>query len=137
MSVLGAKAIVRLQSGVLDCWKCGVTTRIVTFIRVFVGPHEFQLTVSDLANFPDLLALCQERIPKRSNIGVIKSRYTKTQERSYMSNGCYSCDALIGAFFEHDAWYYEEANLAEFQITISERWIKAFESADYETDDAA
>ena len=43
---LGAKAIVRIQSGVLGCWKCGVVTRIVTFIEVFVGPHRFQLTVA-------------------------------------------------------------------------------------------
>ena len=101
---LGAKAIVRIQSGVLGCWKCGAVTRIVTFIEVFVGPHRFQLTVPDLNDFPDLLASCQDRIPKGSDIGVIKPRYSRTLERSYMSNGCYDCDALIGEFFEHDAW---------------------------------
>jgi hypothetical protein len=46
-----------------------------------------------------------------------------------MSNGCYDYDALIGAFFEHDAWHDEEATLAEFQIPISERWVKAIETA--------
>ena len=51
-----------------------------------------------------------------------------------MSNGCYDCDALIGEHFEHDAWYNEQATLAEFQITISERWIKAIESVGHETD---
>jgi adenosine deaminase len=132
---LGAKAIVRIQSGVLGCWKCGVVTRIVTFIEVFVGPHRFQLTVFDLNDFPDLLASCQDRIPKRSDIGVIKPRYSATLERSDMSNGCYGCDALIGAHFEHDAWYNEEATLAEFQITISERWVKAIGSAGQFDDD--
>jgi competence protein CoiA len=131
---LGAKAIVRIQSGVLKCYKCGVVTRIITFIEVFVSSHRFQLTVSDLTEFPDLLASCRDHIPKGSDIGVIKPRYSATLKRSYMSNGCYGCDALIGEHFEHDAWNNEQATLAEFQITISERWVKAFNSADYETD---
>jgi hypothetical protein len=45
-----------------------------------------------------------------------------------MSNGCYDCDALIGQHFEHDAWNNEATTLTEFQIAISERWIKAIES---------
>jgi Competence protein CoiA-like family len=124
---VGAKAVVRIQSGVIGCWKCGVVTRIVTFIEVFVGPHRFQLRVSDLTDFPDLWASCQDRIPKGSSIGVIKPRYSKTQERSYLSNGCNDCDALIGEHFEHRAWYDEAATLAEFQITISEIWREAID----------
>ena len=130
----GAKAIVRIQSGVLGCWKCGVVTRIVTFIEVFAGPHRFQLTVPGLSDFPDLLASCGDRIPKGSGVGVIKPRYSGTLERSYMSNGCCDCDALIGEFYEHDAWHDEEATLAEFQTTISQRWVKAIESAGYGND---
>jgi hypothetical protein len=130
---LGAKATVRIQSGEIGCWKCGVVTRIVTFIEVFVGPHSFRLTVPDLNDFPDLLASCKERIPKASGIRVIKPRYSRTQDRSYMSNGCFDCDALIGEFFEDDAWDDEKATLAEFQIPISERWVKAIETT-YGTD---
>jgi competence protein CoiA len=125
---LGAKANVRVQSGEIGCWKCGVVTRIITFVEVTVGPHHFQFTVPGLNDFPDLLASCLKRIPKRSDIGVIKPRYSATLKRSYMSNGCYGCDALIGEHFEHDAWNNEQATLAEFQITISERWVKAIES---------
>jgi hypothetical protein len=127
---VGAKAVVRIQSCVIGCWKCGVVTRIVTFIEVFVGPHHFQLHVSDLTDFPDLWASCRDRIPKGSGVGDIKPRYSKTVERSYMSNGCNDCDALIGAFFEHHAWYDDAATLAEFQIAISERWQKAIEAID-------
>jgi len=35
---------------------------------------------------------------------------------------------LSGEFFEYDAWHDEEATLAEFQIPISERWVKAIET---------
>ena len=131
---LGTKAIVRIQSGVLACWKCGVVTRIVTSIDVLVGPHRFELTVPGLTDFPDLLASCRDRIPKGSDIGVIKPRYSRTIEQRYMSNGCYGCDALIGEHFEINARDNEHATLAEFQITISERWIKAFDSVGYQTD---
>ncbi|QHO78210.1 hypothetical protein ACH79_42145 [Bradyrhizobium sp. CCBAU 051011] len=128
---LGAKAHVRIQSGVLPCWKCGVFTRIVTFIEIFVDPYRFLLAVADLTDFPDLLASCKERIPKAANIGVIKPRYSASQKRSYMSNGCYECDALIGKYFEHPAWRDEEATLAEFQITITKDWLRAIESKPY------
>jgi len=126
---LGAGATVSIQSGVLDCWKpnCRARTRIVTFIEVIVGPHRYQFTVSDLNDFPDLLASCQDRIPKASRVGTIKPRYSQTLEHSYMSNGCYRCDALVGQRFERDAWYDESITLAEFQIIISERWLQAIE----------
>ncbi|MGY3472736.1 hypothetical protein [Bradyrhizobium ottawaense] len=45
-----------------------------------------------------------------------------------MSNGCYRCDALIGEHLESNAWCAESVNLAEFEILISERWLKAIES---------
>ena len=45
------------------------------------------------------------------SVGVIKPRYSGTLERSYMSNGCCDCDALISEFYEHDAWHDEEATL--------------------------
>jgi len=32
-------------------------------------------------------------------VGVIKSRYSKTVDGSYLSNGCYHCDAIQGDFF--------------------------------------
>jgi competence protein CoiA len=49
-----------------------------------------------------------------------------------MSNGCYRCDALIGQFFEHDAWDVDNVTLAVFQIVISEQWVEAIESLGHE-----
>ena len=101
---LGSSANIRVHSGVLRCWRCKARTRIVTFIEFLVGPHRGQFTVPDLNEFSDLLAPCRERISRASCVGTIKPRYSRTQEQSYMSNGCYHCDALVGEHFEHDAW---------------------------------
>jgi competence protein CoiA len=62
-------------------------------------------------------------------IGEIKLRFSRTQGRSYMSNGCRRCDALIGESFEHDAWYENEEVLASFRVEISKEWKRAIEQA--------
>jgi hypothetical protein len=94
-----AKAIVRVHG-----WRLfftGKVTRDIRFIDVCVGPHRFQLTVPKLKNFPDLLALCEERIPKAFSVGRIEPR---------------------------DKLHIDEAILTEFHITISERWVKAIKT---------
>jgi hypothetical protein len=96
---VGAKAIVRVRS-----WRrffTGMVTRDMKCIDVCLGPHRIQLTVPTLENFPDLLASCEEHIPKAVDISLNKPR-CKLQT--------------------------EEDILAEFQITISESWVKAIKT---------
>ena len=45
-------------------------TRDIGSIDVCVGPHRIQLTLPNLENFPDLLASCKKRIPKKFSIKV-------------------------------------------------------------------
>lgn len=124
-----AAAQVTVHSGVLECWKrqCQAETRIVTFIDVKVGPHEVQFDIRSLGRYPDLLSQILSRIPPTSQLGVIKRRYSRTLDESYISNGCYRCDALVGTHFEHDAWHSDNTMLASFPITVSDDWRDAIE----------
>jgi hypothetical protein len=124
---VGAKAVIRIQSGEIGCWKCEVVTRVVTFIEVFVGPHRFQLRVPELTDFRDLLASCLGHVPRGSGVGRINPRCSNAQWRSYMSNGCCRCDALISKFFEHYARCENRVILAQFPISISDRWRQAID----------
>lgn len=67
---IGVSATVRVHNGVIGCWKCRARTRIITFIEVLVGPYNCQFTVSDLSDFPDLLASCQVHT-KAPRVGAI------------------------------------------------------------------
>ncbi len=91
-----ANASVRIHAWRL--FLTGKVTRDIRFIDLCVGPHRIQLAVPQLENFPDLLASCKERIPKAFSIGLNKPKHNLR---------------------------IEEDTLAEFQITISERWVKA------------
>jgi Competence protein CoiA-like family len=96
---VGAKAVVRVRS-----WRrffTGVVTGEIRYIDVCVGPHRIQLTVPNLENFPDLFASCKEHIPNALSTGLNKPRYKL---------------------------HTEEDILAEFQIMISGRWVKAIKT---------
>jgi hypothetical protein len=127
---VGTSGTVTIHSGVTNCWSYRASTRIITLIEIAIGPHSCQFTMADLGRFPDLLVTVLKRIPLSPSVGAIKARYSRTQGRSYMSNGCCKCDALIGEHFEHDASYAERRVLAVFPIMISERLLKAIEPSE-------
>jgi hypothetical protein len=130
---LGLDATVSIRAGFLWCWSCGALTRIVTGIDVGFGPNIFSFTIPEFGKHPQPLDSVLSQLPDHLEIGCIKPRFSKTQGRSYMSNGCFHCDALIGEFFEHDAWD-EQETVFVFSIQISKQWQKAIKShCGYET----
>jgi competence protein CoiA len=120
-------ATVSIRAGFLWCWSCGARTNVITGIDVALGPSKFGFTIPELGKHPYPLDSVLSRLPGDLEIGRIRRRFSKTQRRSYMSNGCFHCDALIGEFFEHDAWDEQETVVA-FSIRISEQWQRAIES---------
>lgn len=113
-------ATVTVHSGTISCWKCGADTRIITFVEVTVGPHSSQLTLRGLPD--ELVAEVVRKLPSQEQVGAIKHRFSRTVGHSYMSNGCYHCDALIGEFFEHDAWGVDPKIIATFPVLLSNGW---------------
>jgi Competence protein CoiA-like family len=124
---LGTDAIVAIRAGLLSCWSCGVDTRIITGIDVGFGPNELSFTIPDIEDHTELLESVLSRLPGGLEIGSIKPRFSKTQGRLYISNGCFHCDALIGEFYEHDAWDQQET-VGAFSIRICKQWQEAIES---------
>jgi hypothetical protein len=123
---VGVAATVSVQAANTDCWKCGARTRIITRVCIAFGPHEYDFSVSDLGEYPDLSEIICDRLPIGIGIGAIKRRYSKTQGRSYLSNGCIYCDSLYGDHFELVDRYCEET-VSVFSAPISERWREAIE----------
>jgi hypothetical protein len=121
-------ARVSVQAGQMFCWSCGAETRIITGIDVVLGPNEYRFSVAGLGAFPDLFQFVRGRLPSDQLMGAIKRRFSKAQERSYLSNGCAHCDALIGEFYEHDACENQQ-EICTFSIRINERWRQALEAS--------
>ena len=126
---LGVAAGVSVRAGRLDCWSCGAETRIVTGIDVDVGPNAYGFSVPDLGDHPDLFEIISRHLPSSLGLGPVERRFSKTQGRSYLSNGCANCGALIGEFFEHDAWE-DQAEVCRFSVRIDERWRRAIRGND-------
>jgi hypothetical protein len=127
---IGARAQIEVLSGNMDCWhsSCDMTTRIITRITVAVGTDEYVFHVPELGEYPEVFDSIRKNLPGYLT-RLIKFRYSKTQERSYMSNGCARCDRLFGEFFEHDAYYNDERTFT-FPMIISEGWRRAIEEQD-------
>jgi competence protein CoiA len=123
---LGASANVSVRAGHMFCWLCGAETQIITGVDVEFGPHECAFSVPDLDAYPDLFDVVRSRLPNDLRIGAIKRRFSKAQERLYLSNGCAHCDALIGEFSEHEAWE-DQKEMCAFPIRITEQWRQAIE----------
>ena len=103
------------------CWRCKKKTNIVTGLRygaskVFPNALDIDVSMHELAKIPgegplEIARMLPAQLLKRHGIGALKSRFSKTEERAYISNGCVHCDALQGRFFEQRLTRYERTLL--------------------------
>lgn len=123
---LGAVAQVRVEGAHYECWRpgCSAQTRIVTWVVVACGPNERRFTVAELAEHPALLEHVRRKLPSDRAIGAIKPRYSQALRGSYVSNGCFRCDALVDQFHEHEVWG-QEQELCSFAVAVDEAWRRA------------
>jgi competence protein CoiA len=128
----GVLAQVAVRAGSLDCWHphCRKRTQIITAIEVMFGPHKRSFSVADLGDYPGLFDMIRPHLPNSRGFGAIKHRFSKTEGRSYLSNGCAHCDRLMGNYFEHHAWD-DATTVCEFPMRLSDQWRDAVEAGDY------
>jgi hypothetical protein len=117
----GFAAHVALWGNEAECWSCHRSARVITSIAVAYGPFSCQFSIPEITNFPAVFEIVRGRLPPTFAGVAIKPRYSKTQERTYLSNGCIHCDALFGQFFESN-YYDDMMKICEFLTPANDAW---------------
>lgn len=102
-----------------ECWRCRKPTSIITRLdfrvdQLVPGAQQISLKIEDFdspAGTSALTEALQQADLKSHGIGAIRSRFSRTRGSAYLSNGCVHCDALQGAFFEHEIFCDSEPTL--------------------------
>jgi len=115
--------MVRVRVAPTDCWSCGAETKIVSSVELDDGSDRAECSVADFTEFPHLVSAVEASLPSGTGVGALKRRFSRTIGSSYVSNGCFHCDALQGQHYEIHARY-EEATMSEFHVASSEGWDK-------------
>lgn len=136
---LGATMPVEIFTAPTPCWRCKKETNVVMRLvfaasRVFPGCSDIELTIHSFGDFlQDGAGAIAKMLPaavlRQHGIGALKLRSSKTEGRSYLSNGCAHCDALQGRFFEHELAY-EAEKAFEIEATFESDWGPLMEDAE-------
>ena len=108
---------VDVYGGYKECWSCHRDTLLVSSLKFVIS--EFIPTATDqraTLNFFDSYEyskpLCDQVLTldmlREHGIGEVRFRYSKTENKEYLSNGCFHCDALSGRHFDRDLQYREK-----------------------------
>lgn len=93
-----------------SCWKCHKPQHLWTVDQnlLSVCKQNYYLMgqlydIDDLDKSPKIYQVVKQFLQtekgKQLKIGLLKTRYSNTYQESYLSHGCYYCDALFGEFF--------------------------------------
>jgi len=87
------------------CWNCRKVTGVVLGVSIKdKNGNELSFNRFTYDGIPQfLLSHGVSQHLSRHKIGRIEKRYSKTQNTSYLSNGCFYCNALMGNFFIDNA----------------------------------
>jgi len=93
-----------------SCWKCNSTQHCFTVEKnlMTICNQDYYLMGSmwdsdDIDKSPEVYEVVKQFLKsekgKHLKIGELKTRYSKTVEDSYLSHGCFYCDAIFGDFY--------------------------------------
>jgi len=121
-----------------ECWRCKKTTGLVIDLcfaasRVLQGAADVTANIYDFDDERRGADLLMATLPvetlARHGIGAIKPRFSRTEGRTCLSNGCIHCDALQGRFFDHEVAYDAQPVLS-VDVLFDDRWVSHLEDRD-------
>jgi hypothetical protein len=128
---LHAAVPIRVHAAEGACWKCSKPTMRLLRVEfavdeLFPSHGNYSMNREDIETAtPQSETWLAKYLPKEllasAGIGEIKKRYSRTVGSSYLSNGCVHCDALQGAFFDHEV--VSEANPVLTAHAVIEPWV--------------
>ena len=96
----------------MACWECGLINHIhyiaplKSACNTYVHTHEVSWTSDKYSFRPEILKKIQEYAQtdkgRNLNLAVVKERFSRTMDKSYMSFGCSGCDSIFGDFYVHE-----------------------------------
>ena len=134
---INLKVPTRFDGAEITCWKCKKPTTVIVGItaeisKILPGHDDLPFSIYDFGNNKlsrdESLAVLKAIIPRslypKGRVGQIRMRYSKTEGREYMSNGCAHCGALQGRFFDHE--YASEAEpVAYGEVALDDSFFRA------------
>ena len=84
-----------------SCWKCKRETGVILGVSIKDDKSK-EVSFEQFSNdgIPEfLLNNGVLTVLAKHKIGALKKRYSKTRVESYLSNGCFHCDVIMGNFF--------------------------------------
>lgn len=83
------------------CWRCKKETGVILGVTVKNNKNrEISFEKFSDEGVPEFIlsnGISEQLL--RNKIGTLKKRFSKTRGESYLSNGCFHCDAIMGNFF--------------------------------------
>jgi hypothetical protein len=107
----------------MNCWRCQAQTRAIAGVLIDpeLHPSEDPWGFVPFVDVAAALTTLPADWRAARAIGTIKARYSRAQQRRYTSNGCVSCDALLGDFFLQEQLVEltgDDVSLAELAVGI-------------------
>lgn len=125
----GSTVPVQVSTAGLDCWRCGKETQAIMNLsfdleKLWPGFGDGSIQIYDFEDCSDWLAaaLPAELLATHS-VGAVKHRSSKTMGRSYLSNGCVHCDAILGKFYDHEVWHEAQPRFT-IDAMIDDAWVQ-------------
>lgn len=130
-AALNKKMPLEVEAAATECWRCHKETSIITGLvfaagkvlpgcpNIYASIYSFDELGSSGSKI--LMSMLPSKLLRQHGIGVVKSRYSKMERKSYLSNGCVHCDVLQGKNFDHEVAYGSE-KVFDVEVVLDATW---------------